>query len=147
MEPGRRNFARGDERGWFSLARDVIVARCMDAEEHIGAVKGVRIEHLKYHCGAELVAPGGHIIELLGLQAVLDGASGITSISECLLGLLREHWGEKVPPPESGPCQMSVTDRCTLEARYQTTDALQVTHRGCISFWVALLFILILMAS
>ena len=36
---------------------------------------------LKYHCGAELVAPGGKIMKPLGLQAVLDPASGVTGIS------------------------------------------------------------------
>ena len=43
------------------------------------------IEPLKYHCGVELVARGGKTMEPLGLQAVLDSASGVTGISERLL--------------------------------------------------------------
>ena len=57
----------------------------MDTEERSGGVKGVDIKPLKYHCGVELVARGGKTMEPLGLQAVLDSASGVTGISERLL--------------------------------------------------------------
>ena len=43
------------------------------------------IEPLRYHCAAELVARGGKTLEPLGLQAVLDSASGVTGNSERLL--------------------------------------------------------------
>ena len=63
------------------------------------------IEPLRLHCGAELVARGGKIMELLGLQAVLDSASGVTDISEHLLEPLRKHvGGVNVSPLKSGPC-------------------------------------------
>ena len=77
-------------------------------------------------------------MEPFGLQAVLDSASGVTGISERLLGRLRRHFGGvDVSPLKSGPCQVSVADGLALMARYQTTDDLQVTLQdphGCISF-------------
>ena len=33
----------------------------------LGGAKGVDIEPLKYHCGAEMMARGGKILEPLGL--------------------------------------------------------------------------------
>ena len=91
-----------------------------------------------HHCGAELVARGGKTLEPLGLQAVLDSASGVTGISERLLERLRRHFGGvDVSSLTSGPCQVSVADGLALMARYQTTDDLQVTLQdphGRISF-------------
>ena len=51
------------------------------------------IEPLKYHCGAELVARGGKTMEPLGLQAVLDSASGVMGISERLMEPMRKQFG------------------------------------------------------
>ena len=91
-------------------------------------VKGVDIEPLKYHCGAEPVARGGETMQPLGLQAVLNSASGVSNIPERLLERLRKHFkGVDVPPLKPGPCQVSVVDGRALKARYQTTDDLQVT--------------------
>ena len=56
----------------------------MDIEQRSGGSKGVGIEPLKYHCGAELMARRGKTMGPLGLQAVLDSASGVTGISERL---------------------------------------------------------------
>ena len=99
------------------------------------------IEPLSYHCGAELVARGGKTLGPLGLQAVLDNASGVTSISERLLEWLRRHFGGvDVSPLKAGPYQVSVADGRALSARYQTTGDLQVTLQaphGRISFRVA----------
>ena len=115
--------------------------RGVDIEKRNGGVKGVDIEPLKYHCGAELVARGGKILEPLGLQAVLDSASGVTGISQRTLERLRRDFGGvDVSPLTSGPCQVSVADGRALKARYQTTDNLQVTLQaphGRISFRVA----------
>ena len=61
------------------------VTRGVGIEERSGGVKGVDIGPLKYHCGAKLVASGGKTMELLGLQAVLGSASGVTGVSERLL--------------------------------------------------------------
>ena len=119
----------------------ICVTRGVNIEERSGGAKGVDIEPLRYHCGAELVARGGKTLEPLGLQAVLDSASGVTGISERLLERLRRHFGGvDVSPLKSGPCQVSVADGRALTARYQTTDDLQVTLRaphGRISFRVA----------
>ena len=119
----------------------ICVTRGVNIEERSGGAKGVDIEPLRYHCGAELVARGGKALEPLGLQAVLDSASGVTGISERLLERLRRHFGGvDVSPLKSGPCQVSVADGRALTARYQTTDDLQVTLRapyGRISFRVA----------
>ena len=50
-------------------------------------------------------------MEPLGLQAVLDSASGVTDISERLLERLRKHFGGvDVSSLKSGPCQVSVAD-------------------------------------
>ena len=68
----------------------ICVTRGVDIEERSGGAKGVDIEPLKCRCGAELVARGGKTMEPLGLQAVLDSASGVTGISERLL-----EWLEK----------------------------------------------------
>ena len=77
----------------------------------------------------------------LGLQAVLDSASGVTGISEHLLERLRKHFGGvDVLPLKSGLCQVSVADGRALKAWYQTTDGMQVTLQaphGRISFRVA----------
>ena len=101
------------------------VTRGVDIEERSGGVKGVENEPLKYHCGTERVARGGKTMGPLGLQAVLDSASGVTGISERLLERLRKHFGGvDVSPLKSGPCQVSVADGRTLKARYQTTDDL-----------------------
>ena len=106
----------------------IVVTRGADIEDYSGGVKGVDIEPLKYHCGAELVTRGGKTMESLGLQAVMDSASGVTDISERLLERLRKHfWGEDVSPLKSGPCQVSVADGRAFNAQYQTTDDLQVT--------------------
>ena len=70
------------------------LTRGADIEECSGGVKGVDIEPLKYHCGSELVARGGKTMEPLGLQVVLDSASGVTGISERLLEWLRNHFGD-----------------------------------------------------
>ena len=117
------------------------VTRGVDIEERSGGAKGVDIEPLRYHCGAELAARGGKTLEPLRMQAVLDSASGVTGISERLLERLRRHFGGvDVSPLKSGPCQVSVADGRALTARYQTTDDLQVTLRaphGRISFRVA----------
>ena len=118
------------------------VTRGVDIEERSDGAKGVDIELLKYHCGAELVARGGKTLESLGLQAVLDGASGDAGISERLLERLRRHFGSgvDVSPLKFGPCQVSVADGRALMARYQTTDDPQVTLQaphGRISFRVA----------
>ena len=87
------------------------VTRGVDIEERSGGVKGVDIEPLKYQCGAKLVARGGKRMEPLGLQAVLDNASGVTDISECLLERLKKHFGGvDVSPLKSGPCRVSVAD-------------------------------------
>ena len=53
----------------------ICVTRGVDIEERSGEAKGVDIEPLRYHCGAELVARGGKTLEPLGLQAVLDSTS------------------------------------------------------------------------
>ena len=117
------------------------VTRGMDIRELSGGPKAVDIELLNYHCGAELVARGGKTMEPLGLQAVLDSASGVTCISERLqerLGL--KNGGADVSPLKSRPCQVSVADGRALKARYQTTDDLQMTLQaphGRISFRVA----------
>ena len=119
----------------------ICVTRGVDIEERSGGAKGVDIEPLRYHCGAELVARRGKALEPLGLQAVLDNASGVTGISERLLERLRKHFGGvDVSPLKSGPCQVSVADGRVFTARYQTTDDLQVTLQaphGRISFRVA----------
>ena len=84
-----------------------VKARGMGIEERSGGAKGVGIEPLKYHCGAELVARGGKTMEPLGLQTVLNSAaSGVTCISERLLERLRKHFGGgvDVSPLTSGPC-------------------------------------------
>ena len=39
------------------------VTRGVDVEEHSGGAKGVDVEPLKYHCGAELVACGGKTMD------------------------------------------------------------------------------------
>ena len=113
----------------------------MDAEERNGRGKGVGIEPLKYHYGAELMAHGGKTMKPLGLQEVLDSASGVTDISERLLERLRKHFRDAdVSPLRSESCQVSVADGRALKARYQTTDDLQMTLQaphGRISFWVA----------
>ena len=115
--------------------------RGVDIEERSGGVKGVDIEPLKYHCGAELVARGGKTMEPPGLQVVLDSASGITDISERLLERPRKYFGDVyVSPLKSGPCQVSVADHRALKPQYQRTDDLQVTLQaphGRISFQVA----------
>ena len=69
------------------------VTRGVDIEERRGGAKGVDIEPLKHHCGAELVARGGKTMEPLGLQAVHDSAPGVTGTSERLLEKLRKHFG------------------------------------------------------
>ena len=119
----------------------ICVTRGVDIEERSDGAKGVDIEPLMYHCGAELVTRGGKTLKPLGLQAVLDSASGVTGISERLLDRLRKHFGGvDVSPLMSGPCQVSVADGRALTARYQTTDDLQVTLQvphGRISFRVA----------
>ena len=66
------------------------VTRGVDIEERSGGAKGVDIEFLKYHCGAELVAHGGKTMKPHGLQTVLNRASGVTGISERLLEQLRK---------------------------------------------------------
>ena len=101
------------------------VTRGVDIEERSGGAKGVDIEPLRCHSGAELVARGGKTLEPLGktleplgLQAVLDSASGVTGFSERLLERLRRHFrGVGVSPLKSGPCQVSVADGRTLTAR------------------------------
>ena len=112
----------------------ICVTRGVDIEGRSGGVKGVDIDSLKYHCGAEMVARGGKALEPLGLQAVLESASGVTGISE----RLRRHFGGvDISPLESGPCQVSVADGRALTARYQTTDGLKVilqAPHGRISF-------------
>ena len=93
----------------------ICVTRGVDIEERSGGAKGVDIEPLRYHCGAELVARGGKTLEPLGLQAVLDSASGVTGISERLLERLRRHFGGvDVSPLKSGPCQVSVATAALL---------------------------------
>ena len=63
------------------------VTRGVDIEERSGCAKGVDIEPLTYHYGAELVARGGKPLEPLGLQAVLGSGSGVTGIqSACWSG-------------------------------------------------------------
>ena len=105
----------------------------------------VDIALLRYHCGAELVARGGKTLESLGMQAVLDSASGVTGISERLLERLTRHFGGvDVSPLKSGPYQVSVTDGRGLTVRYQTTNDLQVTLQaphGRISFRVAFIIL------
>ena len=140
----RRNPPVGTNVGGLIPSGDVeqiCVTRGEDIEERSGGAKGVDIEPLRYHCGAELVARGGKTLEPLGMQAGLDSASGVTGISERLLERLRRHFGGvDVSPLKSGPCQVSVADGRALTARYQTTDDLQVTLRaphGRISFRVA----------
>ena len=80
-------------------------------------------------------------MEPLGLQAVLDSASGVTGISERLLERLRRHFGGvDVSPLKSGPCQVPVADGRALTARYHITDDLKVTLQslhGRISFQAA----------
>ena len=119
----------------------ICVTRGVDIEEGSGGAKGVEIEALRYYCGAELVVRGGKTLEPLGLQVVLDSASGVMGISERLLERLRRPFGDvDVSILESGPSQVSVTDGRALTARYQTTDDLQVTLQaphGLISFRVA----------
>ena len=98
------------------------------------------VEPLKYHCGAELVARGGKTVESLGLQAVLDSASGVTGYFRAPAGAAEKTFcGVDVSPLKYGPCQVSVADGRALKARYQTTDDLQVTLQaphGHISFRV-----------
>ena len=119
----------------------ICVTRGVDIEERSGGAKGVDLEPLRCHCGAERVARGGKTLEPLGMQAVPDSASGVTCISERLLERLRRYFGGvDVSPLNSGPCQVSVADGRALTARYQTTDDLQVTlqaRHGHISFRVA----------
>ena len=104
------------------------VARGVDIEKRSCETKGVDIEPLKYRCGAELVARGGKPMEPLGLQAVLDSATGVTGILDYLLERPRKHFdGVDVSPLKSGPCQVSVANCCALKARYRTTDDLEVT--------------------
>ena len=104
------------------------VTRGVDIEDRSGGAKRVGIEPLKYHCGAELVARGGKTMEPLGLQAVLDSASGVTDISERLLERLRKPFGDvDASTLKSRPCQVSVADGRALTARYLTMDDLQVT--------------------
>ena len=99
-------------------AERICGTRGVDIEERSGGAKGVDIKPLKYHCGAEMVARGGKALEPLGLQAVLDSASGVIGISERLLERLRRHFGGvDVSPLESGPCQVSVADGRALTAR------------------------------
>ena len=116
----------------------IYVTRGVDIEKRSGGTKGVNIEPLRYHSGAELVTRGGKTLEPLGLQAVLDSASGVTGISERLLERLRRQFGGvDVSPLKFGPCQVSVADGRALTPRYQTTDDLQVTLQaphGRISF-------------
>ena len=101
---------------------------------------GVDMEPLQYHCGADLVVPGGVTLAPLGLKAVLDSASGVTGMSESLLGQLREHFGGvEVSPLPSGECQVLVADGRAIQARYQTQE-MQVTLQAghCrLSFMVA----------
>ena len=83
----RRNPPVGASVGDLIPSGDVErigVTRGVDMEERSGGAKGVNIEPLKYHCAAELVARGGKTMEPLGLKAVVDSASGVTGISECL---------------------------------------------------------------
>ena len=85
-------------------AERICGTRGVDIEGRSGRAKGVDIEPLKYHCGAEMVARGGKVLEPLGLQAVLDSASGVTGISKRLLERLRRHFeGVDVSPLEFGP--------------------------------------------
>ena len=51
--------------------------RGVDIKERSGGAKGVAIEPLKYHCENELVARSDKTMKPLGLQAVLDSASGV----------------------------------------------------------------------
>ena len=119
----------------------ICVTRGEGIEERSGGAKGVDIEPLRYHFGAELVARGGKPLEPLGLQVVLDSASDVRGISERLLEGMRRHFGGvDVSSLKSGPCQVSVADGRALTAQYQTTDDLQVTlhaPHGRISFRVA----------
>ena len=119
----------------------ICLTRGVDIEEHRDGAKGVGIEPLKYHCGAELVARGSKTMKPLVLQAVLDSASGVTGISERLLERLRKPFGGvDVSPLKSRPCQVSVADGRALKARYQTTDDLEVilqAPHGRIRFRVA----------
>ena len=55
----------------------ICVTRGVNIEERSGGAKGVDIEPLRYHCGAELVARRGKTLEPLGLQAVLESASAL----------------------------------------------------------------------
>ena len=83
----------------------ICVTRGVDIEERSGGVKGVGIEPLKYHGGAELMARGGKTMEPFGLQAVLDRASGVMVISERLLERLGKHFGGvDISPLKSKPC-------------------------------------------
>jgi hypothetical protein len=69
------------------------VTRGVDIEERSGGAKAVDIKPLMYHCRPELVTRGGKTVESLGLQAVMDSASGVTCISERLLERLRNDFG------------------------------------------------------
>ena len=93
------------------------VTRGADIEKCSSGAKGEDIEPLKYHCGAELIARGGKTMEPLGLQAVLESASGVTGIPERLLERPRKHFeGVDVSPLKSGPCQVSAADGRALKA-------------------------------
>ena len=121
------------------------VIRGVDIEERSGGAKGVDVEPLRYHCGAELVARGGKTMEPLGLQEGLDGAYVVTGILERLLERLRSHFDSvDVSLLKSEPCQVSVADGRALKARYQTMDDLQVTLQaphGRISFRVSVVIL------
>ena len=85
----------------------ICVTRGVEIEERSGGAKGMDIEPLTYHCGAELVARGGKTLEPLGWQAFLDSASGVTGNLERLLERLRRHIGGiDVSLLKSGPCQV-----------------------------------------
>ena len=99
------------------LLQGVKPARFRDAVKQQLALEDGDLEPLKYHCRAQLVARGGKTMEPLGLQAVLDSASGVTGISEHLLERLRKYFGGKdVSPLKSRPCQVSVADGRALKA-------------------------------
>ena len=98
--------------------------------------KGVDIEPLKNPCGAELVACG-KTMESLGLQAVLDSASGVTGISERLVEQPRKHFREvDISSLKSGPCQISVADGRAPKARYDDLQVILQALHGRISFRV-----------
>ena len=52
----------------------------------------VDVEHLKYHCAANVVVPGSHTLEPFALKVVLDSSSSVTGISERLLKWTRGHF-------------------------------------------------------